>query len=198
MPLIRYDLGDIGVPKEGQCRCGRGLPLMELIQGRADNFITLPSGAIVPPVGTFGEIIGAEPAVVEYLVVQEDYDLIVVELVLAGKAGAEVLARVRGRIEDLLRHEATVRVEAVDRIDRGVQPKVRAILSRVPVPFSGPKPAGSSCTLSRETIVWVSARPLPPPSTAVPSSDPLVRDRRLGRGPRQEAKPAPSRPIALV
>jgi len=70
MPFIRYDLGEIATPMNGQCACGRRLPLMEMIQGRADDFITLPSRTVVPPVATFTSVIEHEPDVVEYLVVQ--------------------------------------------------------------------------------------------------------------------------------
>ena len=44
MPVIRYQTGDLGRPKEGQCPCGRMLPRMELAIGRAAEIITLPDG----------------------------------------------------------------------------------------------------------------------------------------------------------
>ena len=34
MPLIRYEVGDYGMPKEGVCPCGRGFPLMRMNIGR--------------------------------------------------------------------------------------------------------------------------------------------------------------------
>ncbi|MFQ5783986.1 MAG: phenylacetate--CoA ligase family protein [Alphaproteobacteria bacterium] len=43
MPLIRYEIGDyaeLGDP----CPCGRGLPVLTRIMGRARNMVTLPSG----------------------------------------------------------------------------------------------------------------------------------------------------------
>jgi len=135
MPLIRYDLEDIGTPADEPCPCGRGLPLMQLIQGRADSFVVLPSGRIVPPAGTFSSIIDKESAVLEFLVVQEDYDLIVVRLVAAERAGPEVAERVQRRIEELVEHEAVVRVEIVDRIDRAPDAKLHRVISRVPVNF---------------------------------------------------------------
>jgi phenylacetate-CoA ligase len=40
MPLIRYDIGDIGKRLPGLCSCGRGLPLMGNIEGRVqDSFV---------------------------------------------------------------------------------------------------------------------------------------------------------------
>jgi len=49
MPLIRYDLGDIVIPSDDICSCGRGLPLIKSIEGRANDFIVLPNGKILSP-----------------------------------------------------------------------------------------------------------------------------------------------------
>ena len=43
MPLIRYRVGDFGVPGEG-CRCGRGLPVLREVWGRAYDFVEGPDG----------------------------------------------------------------------------------------------------------------------------------------------------------
>ena len=48
MPLIRYDIGDfaeVGNP----CPCGRGLPVIQCILGRARNMLVLPSGERISP-----------------------------------------------------------------------------------------------------------------------------------------------------
>src|SRR5205085_2015287 len=38
-PFIRYRTGDIGVLSDERCCCGRGLPLLKEIQGRATDFV---------------------------------------------------------------------------------------------------------------------------------------------------------------
>jgi phenylacetate-CoA ligase len=43
MPLIRYRLADFGVPGT-RCVCGRGLPTLERIWGRAYDFVGTPDG----------------------------------------------------------------------------------------------------------------------------------------------------------
>lgn len=43
-PVIRYRIGDSVAPAPAACRCGRALPLLGRIQGRAGEFITLPDG----------------------------------------------------------------------------------------------------------------------------------------------------------
>jgi phenylacetate-CoA ligase len=50
MPLIRYDVGDVGVAsEEKRCTCGRTFPLLKLVEGRRDSFIILPDGRILSP-----------------------------------------------------------------------------------------------------------------------------------------------------
>jgi phenylacetate-CoA ligase len=48
-PLLRYDLGDQGSPKEGLCPCGRGFPLMEMNVGRQNDHIRALDGRIIYP-----------------------------------------------------------------------------------------------------------------------------------------------------
>ena len=49
MPLIRYSIGDIGEPSNDTCSCGVNLPLMGVVEGRKDSFLTLPNNRTVSP-----------------------------------------------------------------------------------------------------------------------------------------------------
>jgi len=44
MPILRYDLGDMGVASHRSCTCGRGLALMESIEGRISDQLITPDG----------------------------------------------------------------------------------------------------------------------------------------------------------
>ncbi|MBI1825628.1 MAG: phenylacetate--CoA ligase family protein [Planctomycetes bacterium] len=44
MPFIRYRTGDTGRLLSGRCSCGRGLPLMDVVQGRVTDLLRLPDG----------------------------------------------------------------------------------------------------------------------------------------------------------
>ena len=46
MPLIRYRTGDVGRLRPGRCRCGRGLPMMDVVQGRTTDFLRFPDGDV--------------------------------------------------------------------------------------------------------------------------------------------------------
>lgn len=49
MPFIRYAIGDVGIPSDGLCTCGRTLPLMKVVEGRRDSLLLLPDGRILTP-----------------------------------------------------------------------------------------------------------------------------------------------------
>jgi len=49
MPLIRYAVGDIGMPSDEKCSCGRTLPIMKVVEGRKDSLLLLPDGRILTP-----------------------------------------------------------------------------------------------------------------------------------------------------
>jgi phenylacetate-CoA ligase len=46
-PVIRYRIGDLVERASERCACGRGLPLIGRIHGRAGDSITLPGGRVV-------------------------------------------------------------------------------------------------------------------------------------------------------
>lgn len=49
MPFIRYAIGDIGVPSDEECACGVSLPMMKVVEGRKDSFLTLPDDRVLSP-----------------------------------------------------------------------------------------------------------------------------------------------------
>lgn len=49
MPFVRYAIGDVGIPSNGLCTCGRTLPLMKVVEGRRDSLLLLPDGRILTP-----------------------------------------------------------------------------------------------------------------------------------------------------
>ena len=49
MPFVRYNLGDVGIPSDEMCECGRNLPLMQMVEGRKDALLILPNGKLMTP-----------------------------------------------------------------------------------------------------------------------------------------------------
>ena len=48
MPLIRYRTGDIGCISDRRCECGRNLPVLETIEGRAIDHLATSFGRVSP------------------------------------------------------------------------------------------------------------------------------------------------------
>ena len=46
-PFIRYRTGDVAVMSSGRCACGRGLPMLEEIQGRNTDFVVAADGTVM-------------------------------------------------------------------------------------------------------------------------------------------------------
>jgi len=49
MPFFRYAIGDVGIPSDEMCSCGRSLPLMKTVEGRKDSLLVLPDGRSLTP-----------------------------------------------------------------------------------------------------------------------------------------------------
>jgi phenylacetate-CoA ligase len=63
MPLLRYDTGDLALAADGPCPCGRPLPLLGRMEGRASASIMRRDGTLVPTraiVDGVGEILSPE------------------------------------------------------------------------------------------------------------------------------------------
>ncbi len=46
-PFIRYRTGDVGALSDESCPCGRGLPVLKEIQGRATDFVVAQDGTVL-------------------------------------------------------------------------------------------------------------------------------------------------------
>jgi phenylacetate-CoA ligase len=131
MPLIRYDLGDVGVPLENRCPCGRAFPVMGRVVGRSDDFVTMPSGRRVTPrllVGWAWTV----PGIAAFRIIQEKRDRFVFQLVKGPVFSDETVRAIRERTEPLCREEKiTVDIRVVDDIPREKTGKLRTVISMV-------------------------------------------------------------------
>lgn len=76
MPLIRYRIGDIGISSDEMCQCGRGLPLMKAIEGRAGDFLVFPHGRLISPRDIMSELFSVE-GISRWQVIQKGEDVLV-------------------------------------------------------------------------------------------------------------------------
>ncbi len=132
MPLIRYNIEDFAVPSDEECICGRGLPLMNKIEGRADDMIITPDGRILVP-ENFAQLMRTIPGIEQYKVIQEKKEEIIVQLVKMKGFSAKNLEMVVKEIKRILGNTVQVKVSIVPKIDRDASGKLRAVVSKVSI-----------------------------------------------------------------
>ena len=135
VPLVRYAVGDVGIPGTGEpCPCGRGFPTMRLVQGRVDDFVVLPSGRRFSP----REINPAYenlPGVTEHRLVQESPDHLVAHVAVTPEHRATTPALIQQVLAALFGEPVRIDVELADRLPRGRTGKLRTVVSKVPDPL---------------------------------------------------------------
>lgn len=133
--LLNYRLGDLVTLDAEPCPCGRTLPTLARIEGRADDLVMLPDGDCRHPIPLL-HALQAVPGVMRVQIVQEEVARFTLRAVCAAgtdwpptaKRLRQVLAGMLGQwgALDGIRVE-TIRVEEIPRQAGG---KVRAVISR--------------------------------------------------------------------
>ncbi|MBU0548140.1 MAG: hypothetical protein KJ710_01970 [Candidatus Omnitrophica bacterium] len=130
MPLIRYQIGDIGTLSARKCACGRGLPLVEAIEGRKDDFIKLPSGKIVSP-RALTPLIRKYKEVIEFKVVQKAKDRIYVYIVSSGVLPIDTVSKIKESLLGIINENVDIFIERVGELSRTERGKLQTVISEV-------------------------------------------------------------------
>jgi phenylacetate-CoA ligase len=132
MPLIRYDVGDRGSLSnpDMKCECGRLLPLLGNIEGRADDVLYTKDGRHV---GRLDPVFKAHLPVIEAQIIQETLDNVTVRFIPASdfqpKDGQSIIERIQARMGNI-----HVRLEPVSELPREANGKFRAVISHIETP----------------------------------------------------------------
>lgn len=127
-PFIRYRTGDIGVLGASPCACGRGLPLLQDIQGRSTDFVVAADGTVMHGLALI-YILRDLPGVAAFKVVQETRALTRVLLVPDGDFPSDAVAQIVSAFQQRLGAEVSVVVDLVDCIPAEKSGKFRYIVS---------------------------------------------------------------------
>lgn len=119
-PLLRYEVGDfaeVGAP----CGCGRGLPVVSRVLGRARNMFVLPDGdRIWPSLGDPASVrsAGPFPRILQYQVIQRAVDAVEMRLVADRTFTPGEEARLHSHLQRTLGATFALTVTYVDEIPR--------------------------------------------------------------------------------
>lgn len=115
MPFIRYRLGDLGAwSTSDACPCGRGLPMMDVTQGRLLDALRTNDGRMIwgaVPMGMYGL-----KGVKQFQVRQKSLDLVLVSIVKDGEIDVAKLKDIERAYKASLGENVEIRFEFVDNI----------------------------------------------------------------------------------
>lgn len=130
-PFIRYRTGDRAVLDDRRCPCGRGLPMLREIQGRATDFVRAQNGTVMHGLAliyTLRDITG----IAAFKIVQESLDLTRVQLVPNPACDvAAARARIEREFKARLGAAVQIEVDCVDHIPAERSGKYRYVVSKV-------------------------------------------------------------------
>lgn len=129
-PFIRYRTGDVAVLSDKSCPCGRGLPLLEEIQGRTTDFVVAADGTMMHGLAVIYPIRDI-PGIASFKVVQETRERVVVQIVPGEGCGNDVESLIATGIKARLGQTVEVQVRRVDDIPREKSGKYRYVQSLV-------------------------------------------------------------------
>lgn len=136
MPLIRYDIGDLGAWAEAPCSCGRVWPLLREITGRISDTFVAADGTLVAG-EYFNYVFFLQDWVEKFQVIQESTSLIRARIVRrkdmpeAGDAEAAGMKEIMQKVHLALGDHCDVAFEFVDDIEPSASGKYRFTISKV-------------------------------------------------------------------
>ncbi|MFQ6082630.1 MAG: phenylacetate--CoA ligase family protein [Candidatus Aminicenantia bacterium] len=134
MPIMRYELGDIGIPSKEKSLCERELSLMEVVEGRSDAFVVLPSGNLLSPLFFFG-IMKPIKEIEHWKVFQRDIKHLTIFIVPSKDFSSNTINHIKQRVEENIGEKMEIKVELVEKIPVDSSGKVRTVISQVKSPF---------------------------------------------------------------
>jgi phenylacetate-CoA ligase len=131
MPLVRYAVGDLGVPSSLEaCSCGRGLPLMDSIKGRDADVILTPSGNRLI-VHFFTGIMEHFPQVDSFQIVQTDSQSILIRIQPSSEITDKVINQIKTRLAEMGAADLRIDFIIVDQIPMPPSGKHRFVINQM-------------------------------------------------------------------
>lgn len=128
--LLNYKLDDVVTLGRAPCPCGRTLPTIEWIDGRADDLIALPDGRLIHSLVVLAPL-HRVPGVIQVQLIQEDLQHFLLRAVGVGEIDREQACRgLEAALGARLGIDISVAIEWMDVIPSEPGGKIRAVISR--------------------------------------------------------------------
>ncbi|GGO63791.1 phenylacetate--CoA ligase family protein [Bowmanella pacifica] len=129
-PFVRYRTGDIATLSDKTCACGRGLPMLESIEGRSTDFVVAADGTVMHGLALI-YILRDLPGIEAFKVTQETLLQTRVQVVVKEELTDAMTEQVQAGFQARLGKDVSVEVEVVDEIQPEKSGKYRYVISKV-------------------------------------------------------------------
>ncbi len=138
MPLIRYKVGDVASISRDLCPCGRGLTLLEKIEGRVNNMVLTPEGKIVSGLVFYyisRSLIENNAGIQKFKVIQTALDSVTFQIVKGPDFKDKYLLLLEKKTHEYLSPRMRVNFEFKDNIPPTSSGKMLHFVSKLEKPF---------------------------------------------------------------
>ena len=136
-PFLRYRTGDIGILSDRPCACGRGLPVLEAVEGRTTDFVVAHDGTVMHGLAliyTVRDLPGVESFKIEQMSIDETAVRVVAGPAFDRAAEERIVSDFKARLGDAV----DIRVEKVSAIPCEASGKYRYVVSHIKTPARVP------------------------------------------------------------
>lgn len=132
-PFVRYRTGDIAVMSDKNCACGRGLPMLESIEGRSTDFVVAADGTILHGLSLI-YILRDMESVESFKIIQQSQQLTQVQVVSkTGSVDSQMRDTICQGFKARLGDSVEIEVESVEDIAPEKSGKYRYVISKVDI-----------------------------------------------------------------
>jgi phenylacetate-CoA ligase len=131
MPLVRYQIGDVVVGSDRVCRCGRGLPVLERVEGREADYVVTPAGSLISGISLTENFALLIAGAAQVQIVQESLHHLRIRLVPDEAFGDASRRQIAKLVGDTFGPSVRFDVELVDAIPQEPSGKYRFCISKV-------------------------------------------------------------------
>jgi phenylacetate-CoA ligase len=131
MPLIRYRIGDMGVPSGRSCSCGRGLQLMERVTGRQADFLKRLDGSLVAGVSLVERTLTAIPGIEQMQLVQDKLHQVRAKVVRDSHFSEVSELKLRNELQSVFGENIAIEIQYVQALGQTRMGKYRFAICNV-------------------------------------------------------------------
>ena len=138
-PFVRYRTGAVGILGHESCACGRGLPVLQEVQGRSTDFVVAQDGTVMHGLAliyTLRDLPGVQRFRIEQVSLDETRVRLIADASFTAAAEQRIVQDFKARLGNGVR----VVVERVDELPSEASGKFRYVVSRVPAARAAREP----------------------------------------------------------